>query len=215
MAVSRSTRGRGELKTVDGIAGLSTNVIVPLNTANGNVFPTNLIAAGAGENQRIGRRIEMVSLHLKGVISQTANTTTIQDYARLAVVYDRQPNAALTTSNNIFQDIAPDGASGSRPCSGVNPDQRERFLVLADIKLSLPASLHASGATGGVDGAATTFNINRFIKLNGLTTHYQGDTGVIGDVSTGALLIVGMGNLGAGSEGWQFVGTWRIRYADT
>jgi len=217
MAVSRSTRGRGELKTVDGVAGTSTNVIVPLNTTNSNVFPVNLITIGASENNRIGRRIEMASLHLKGVITQTANTTTIQDYARLAVVYDRQPNAALTTSNIIFQDIAPDGASGSRPCSGVNPDQRERFLVLADIKLTLPASVHASGTTGATDGSIQTFNINRFIKLNGLTTHYQSDTSpaIIGDVSSGALLVVGMGNLSSGSEGWQFVGTWRLRYADT
>lgn len=61
----------------------------------------------------------------------------------------------------------------------------------------------------------TTYNINRYIKLQGLHTHYQADTDLVASISTGALYIVGMGNLGAGSEGWQFNGTWRLRYADT
>jgi hypothetical protein len=140
--------------------------------------------------------------------------TTIMDYCRLAIVYDRQPNAVATTSNIIFQDIDSSAASQlSKPSSGINPNERERFLILADIKLALPPTTAARFS--GTDGVVSTYNINRFIKLNGLRTHYQDDTDLIGSISTGSLYCVGMGNLASGSEGWQFVGTWRLRYADT
>jgi hypothetical protein len=200
---------------VDGVTSISTNVTVPLNTTNTNLVLCNGVAVGTNFYQRIGRRIEMASLHLKGVITQTGNSTTVMDYCRLAIVYDRQPNAAATTSNIIFQDIDSSGASiVSKPASGVNPNERERFLVLADIKLALPPTAITTGVTG-VDGIMSSFNINRFIKLNGLRTHYQDDTDLVASISTGALYCVGMGNLPSGSEGWHFVGTWRLRYADT
>lgn len=207
-------RGRGELKSVDGVSGTSTNIVVPLNTANSNLFLCNGLVVGPNYYQRVGRRIEMASLHLKGVITQTSNHTTVMDYCRLAVVYDRQANGVATVSNIIFQDIDSSAMSLlSKPASGVNPNERERYLVLADIKLALPPT--TSGQFSGTDGVLTTFNINRFIKLKGLRTHYQDDTDLIGSISTGALYVVGMGNLASGSEGWQFVGTWRLRYADT
>lgn len=214
LQASSAYRGRGELKSVDGVSGTSTNIVVPLNTTNSNVFLCNGLVVGPNYYQRVGRRIEMASLHLKGVITQTGHATNVMDYARLAVVYDRQTNGASSVSNIIFQDIDSSASSLlSKPASGVNPNERERYLVLADIKLALPPTTAAQFS--GTDGTSTTFNINRFIKLNGLRTHYQDDTDLVGSISTGALYVVGMGNINSGSEGWQFVGTWRLRYADT
>jgi len=215
LRTNASYRGRGELKSVDGISGQSSNIVVGLSTSVTQTFLANGLAVGTNYFNRIGRRIEMASIHLKGVITQTGHLTVVTDYCRLAVVYDRQPNGAAVNPNNIFADVDSSGAAtGNTPSSGVNPDERERYLVLADIKLALPATTVA-GLTGASDGTVTTFNINRFIKLRGLMTHYQGDTDLIASISTGSLYVVGMGNLAAGSAGYQFVGTWRLRYADT
>jgi len=213
MSTSARFRGRGELKSVDGQAAVATNSVVNLNTSSGNGFPLNAIAVGPTFFERVGRRIEMASLHLKGVITQTGNVTTVMDYCRLAIVYDRQPNGAFPTTTTIFQDYSPTGVTGSSPSSGVNPDERERFLVLSDIKLALPPTTAAQFS--GTDGVTTSFNINRFINLKGLKTHYKDDSSNISGIATGSLLIIGMGQLASGSEGWHFVGTWRLRYADT
>lgn len=212
-----ATSNTPELKTSDGVPGTPANNVVPMNTANSNISYINLIPAGSGFNNRVGRKIEMKSLHLKGVITQAGHNTTVMDYCRLAVIYDRQPNGAVTTTNNIFLSYASDSATATTPSSGVNPDERERFVVLADIQLALPPTTAATAGTSSSDGISTTYNINRFIKLNNLQTHYKQDSApaVIGDIATGALMICGMGQLAAGAEGWQFVGTWRLRYHDT
>lgn len=215
MRTNARVQGRGELKSVDGISGQSSNVVVGLSTSTVQTFLCNGTAVGTNYYNRIGRRIEMASLHLKGVITQTGNVTTVTDYCRLAVVYDRQCNGSAINPPNLFADIDSSGAvTGSTPSSGLNPDERERYLILADIKLALPATTTA-GLTGASDGISTTYNINRYIKLNGLLTHYSGDTDLVASISTGSLYVIGMGNLAAGSAGYHFVGTWRLRYADT
>lgn len=205
-------RSRGELKVLDGIASQPSNIILPLTTTMSNVVPVNLCLSGAGVDQRIGRKITMTSFHLKGVIQQTGTAVVINDYARLAVVYDRQTNGAVPLASDIFQDI--NVTTSSTPGSGVNIGNSQRFVVLADIRMSLPA-VTATGIDGSTDPGMTTFNIDRFIKLRHPTV-YKADSSpsVIGDVSTGGLFLVPMGSIVSGSQGWQFVGTWRLRYTD-
>jgi len=210
---SMSQRRRGELKLLDGIPSTPSNIIVPLNTTMTNVIPVNLCRSGPGVDARIGRRISMTSLHVKGVITQTTTVTTINDYARFAVIYDRQTNGVVPTADDIFQDL--NVTTSTTPGSGIKIGNAQRFVVLADIRMSLPA-VAATGIDGSTDPAMTTFNINRFIKLPSLATVYKGDStpSVIADISTGGLYVVGMGSIASGSEGWKFVGTWRLRYTD-
>lgn len=210
-------RASAEVKVVDTIVGSAGGVIIPINTANNNIQYCNLIASGAGFNNRVGRRIEMQSLHLTGFIKQTSNTTTVHDYARIVVVYDRQPNGASTVFNNVFLDYDAISGSATTSLSGVNPDERERFVICADIRLQLPANINTNGTSGSTDGANTSFEINRFIKFKNLQTHYKSDSSppVIGDVATGALFVITQGSLGSGSEGWEAVLKWRLRYKDT
>jgi len=213
MSTSASYRGRGELKLVDGVTTSASNNAVALNTSTNHTL-MNGIAVGANYFNRVGRRIEMQSLHLKGIIDFTGHNTTLIDQARLVVVYDRQPNGALPTTATVLADMDSSGAGNSTSVfSGVNPDERERFLILADIRLTLPPT--TAGQYSAVDPMQNAFQINRYIPLRGLKTHYLGDTDVIGSISTGSLFILGMGQLAAGSEGYQFTGTWRLRYADT
>jgi len=204
-----------EVKSVDTVSGDAAGIALPLNTSFTRTA-MNLLQEGSGFYNRIGRRIEMQSLHLTGLIHQTGTVTTQDDYGRILVVYDRQTNGAMPPFSTIMSDYDQAGSSATTVFSGLNPDQRERFVILADIRLALPATTSA-GLSGAVDGVNTTFNINRFIKLRNLNTHYQNSSqpSVIGDISTGGLYIVTCGALASGDEGWQFQAKWRLRYKDT
>lgn len=65
-------RATSEVKCVDTTAGNGSGVILTLSTTP-LVTPVNLIQSGAGFYNRIGRRIEMKSLHLTGLIHGNGN----------------------------------------------------------------------------------------------------------------------------------------------
>lgn len=207
---------RPELKSVDNFNTAGPAVSLTLNTT-AQITALNLISAGSSFFNRVGRRIEMKSLHVSGVVSQTTTATVHDDYGRILVIYDRQTNGALPTISNILASYDQSGASTTSVFSNINPDERERYLVLADIRLALPACPSGTGVTSASDGVTTTFNINRFIKLRNLLTHYKADSApaVIGDVATGGLYIIGYGGLASGTEGWQATVECRLRYKDT
>lgn len=183
-----------EIKLVDNFNASGPAVSLTLNTTM-QITALNLIQSGSAFYNRVGRRIEMVSLHVSGVVSQTTNATVHGDYGRIMIIYDRQPNGALPASGTILASYDQAGTSTTSVFSNVNPDERERFQVLMDQRLALPACQASGPTTSASDGVTPTFNINRFIKLRGLHTHYKGDSSpaVIGDVSTGGLYIIGYG----------------------
>lgn len=208
-----TARNRGEVKTVDNVVGAAAGMTMNLDTT-GSVNCVNLIAPGTTFYQRIGRRVELKSLHLYGYIQDTAVVATAADYGRILVIYDRQTNGVLPTMSTMLLNYDQLGATSTNYLSGLNPDQRERFLILADIRLHLPAS-SATGMSGASDGATTSFNINRFINLKGLSTQFKSDsaTAVIGDIATGGLYIVTIGAYGAPDRYVANLNA-RLRYQD-
>lgn len=214
----QSVSARPEVKLVDGLDTTAGSNVLTINST-GLVTPVNLISGGSGFNNRVGRKIEMQSLHFTGVIQQTANNSQVNEYARIMVIYDRQSNGVTPSIQTILASYDQSTTAQTTVFSGINPDERERFLILSDQRLTLPATQTAGGSFGpsGTDGLSATWNINRFIKLRNLQTHYKADStpAVIGDIATGSLLIVTMGGIAAASAPYQFVGSWRLRYKDT
>lgn len=155
--VMSGATGRPEIKLVDGLAGTPGANTLTLDTA-GRIQPVNLIASGSGFNNRIGRKIEMQSLHLHGVLTQTGTATTTTDYTRIVVVYDRQTNGAVPVLQDIFTNYSQSSVTSSTVFSDLNPDERERFQILADYRVVLPATT-AAGTTGASDGLQPTFII--------------------------------------------------------
>ena len=207
----RTLRG-SEIKSLDLVGATYT-----LNST-AQITPLNLIRAGSSFFNRIGRRIEMRSLHLKGYIDST-RTTTDADYIRIMVVYDEQANGAIPAIADIIQDTDQAGTNSTTQLSGANLNNRDRFRILADFRIVLPSQTLTGGAItnpGFVDPVSTTFDIERYIKLKGLVTQYRADSSpaVIGDVATGALYLVTYGGSAAGAEGFQFIGNTRLRYSD-
>jgi len=204
-------RGATELKSID-----SKLVSPPISSA-GNVHIAQVVYAsplnGAAFYQRIGTRTRGKSLEIRGKIAQTnTNTAAVNSsFARVIILYDRQANGALPTIADILTDYAYDGSTESNAFSGLNMNNRDRFLILRDRKIHLPAvgplgipPVNTTPAAVIVRETLTTdqsssFVVNEFIKLKGLETHYKASTtGGIGDISTGSFLLflISSGDLG-------------------
>lgn len=175
----------------------------------------NGVQAGAGFFNRVGARIEMRNLHIRGVLRNAA--TGVQDTCRLAVVYDRQPTNGLPAFNTIFQSRDQAGTAATTGVSEINLDNRDRFIILRDVQYFTPAVTNTAGVlTNGPNypGSDQESDVNIFIKLKGLGTHFNSTATpvTIANIATGALYIVVWSVINAAS--WQFyIGT-RLRYDD-
>ena len=151
----------------------------------------NGIVQGAGNNQRIGNKVSLKALRMKGQIINLA--TAVQTYARLLVVYDKQPNGALPTYATVMQTRDNAGAASNTAFSDPNFDNKERFTILRDTTFVLPSVTNTVGVLTnvgfdqGTKNDINIFNVDMYIKLKGLHTAYTGATAGIADISTGSL----------------------------
>lgn len=202
-----------EVKAVDLPAALYT-----LNTTQ-VITPLNLVAVGSSFFNRIGRRIEMKNIRITGSIETTNNASTDADYCRIVIIYDRQTNGALPAFADIFQDTAQDGTNTNNSLSNVNLNNRDRFVILRDLRLFLPLVSVTGSPTffGAPDPVEPTYNIDLFVRLKGLVTQYKADSSpaVIGDIATGGLFLVTFGSKAVGSDSYRAHFSTRLRFNDS
>lgn len=94
---------------------------------------------------------------------------------------------------------------------------RDRFQILRDLQFYAPPVTNTAGVlTNGPSYPANDqeIDINIFIKLKGLATHYKSTSNpaTIADISTGALYAAFVCN--TTDSGWGFGGAFRLRYED-
>lgn len=176
----------------------------------------NGVVQGAGNNQRIGNKISLKALRMKGQILNLA--TAVQTYGRLLVIYDKQPNGALPTYASVMQTRDSAGAATNTAFSDPNFDNKERFTILRDTTIVFPSVTNTLGVLTnvgfdqGTKSDINIFNVDMYIKLKGLHTAYTGATAGIGDISTGSLLFAVMIHQGAAT--WTFRNVDRLTYYD-
>lgn len=105
------------------------------------------IAAGTASNQRVGRKIILKSIHLKGHL---ASSKAVQaDKYRIIIGLDTQANGTSPT----VTDVLSNGPSGAPDIySFLNLANSRRFKILRDIKLLSKATLYDSNNSNyGVD----------------------------------------------------------------
>lgn len=176
-----------EIKAID-IPVASYNFRAPATASS--VILLNGVQTGAAFFNRVGSRVEMKNLHIRGVV--TSAVTTVDTIGRLLILYDRQPTGALPVIADILLSRDQTGAVTTSGVSEINLDNRDRFIVVRDIQWFLPAVTNTAGVlTNGPqysDDMPHT-SINEFIKLKGLGTHYKSSSNptTIGDIATGAL----------------------------
>jgi len=204
------------LLTSQGTAGSS---VLAMN-ATGTILALNLIQAGSSMFNRIGRRIEMKSIRFQATVNVLNVTrSSLIDYCRLLVVYDRQTNGALPTINTVLLDTDQAANNTTTSFSGINMNNRERFFVLMDKRFAVPAVTNTASVLTNVfpNGDSQWPKTDEFRKIPGLTTHYGADSApaVIGDITTGGLYVICLATIAAGAENFQ-VATWnaRLKYID-
>lgn len=148
--------------------------------------PLNLLATGAGANQRVGRTITMKSLQIRVV----GPTSTI----RVLVVYDTQPNGSGPATNDVITSVSDFNAYP-------NLSNDKRFIVLVD-------EIHHDMYSVDLPAASIYRKIN-------LDTHFNtGTTGVIADITTGSMLLF-VGTVAVIAPAVpQYTYSSRIRYTD-
>jgi len=212
-----------EVKAVDsGLIG--TNV-----PAVGTVYALNLVQEGSSFYNRIGRRIAMKSIEVKGYYSLVAGTAAAvvkPGLSRIMIVYDRQPNGSLPAVADILLDYDQSGNTSTTVESGLNLNNRDRFSVVLDQRKYLPQvtqsgtsnQLSSTGTVWPTDGSFQNncgVMIQEYRKLKGMETHYKASSqpSVIGDIATGALLLVLIAGAANDSE-WNINLDTRLRYWD-
>jgi len=188
--------------------------------STGTITCINLIQVGSSMFNRIGRKIEMKSVRLCGQINQLAVTRTQLsiDYARVMIIYDRQTNGAFPALADILQDTEQSGVNTTNAFSSLNMNNRERFVTIMDKRFTLPQATNTLGAItlAFPNDVDYPMKIDEFRKLRGLTTHYRADSNpaVIGDISTGSLLVLSVSLVAAGQDIWEFSWNARLKYVD-
>lgn len=93
----------------------------------------NTLSQGSQISQRIGNKVVIKSLRVKGTIlpSETADST---DYGmvRVAVVYDKQTNGTAPAATEIFASIDSAGAFTTQFQAPLKITNKKRFTVLRD-----------------------------------------------------------------------------------
>lgn len=196
------------------------NIAMAFNTT-GSVVPINLIQVGSSMFNRIGRKVEMRSVRLTGKCSTAPVTraTVNPDFARIMIIYDRQTNGANPAMADFLQDTDQAGVNLTEAYSGLNMNNRERFVTIMDIKFGLPQATATAGVLTNVypNDSLIPVKIDEFRRLRGLTTHFRADSNpaVIGDIATGGLFLISLSEeQTAGTELFQFEWNIRLKYVD-
>lgn len=183
------------------------------NFAVAGVFTVlNTPVNGSELYQRVGRKIYMRSLHIKGFIENAA--TSIQDIGRIIIFYDSQPNAAASNLATLLQDS--NAAAATSGLSSINLTNRERFKIIKDHFITLPSVSNAAGVLSNtsLQDQQENFSINWFIKLKGLETVFNAvNGGTVADITSGSLYMCLVSQ--NQSNTWAFQFNSRLRYYDT
>jgi len=208
---SQIPRAMPEIKALDipdgAVALNSTGAIAVLNT----------IRAGSSFFNRIGRKINLKSLRCNFYVAPIRAQNAI-DYVRIMLIYDKQANGAFPTIADIIQSTDQAGTNSTTNMSNANLNNRDRFKILRDQRITLAAV--AAGPplqpTNMFDQVSPNTNIEWFVKLGGMETQFRADSApaVIGDIATGALLLVTLGDFALGVEGYEMRVESRLRYWD-
>lgn len=194
-AVAAAVRKTVEKKGVDFPLTIAGPITASTNT-NGDCLVLDLVQQGAGSWNRVGRKIELQSLRLRGQFiwqyDPVAVTGTLfGNTVRMVVVWDKQPSgAAIPTFDTVFGVTGQDGSETTTFLNPVKYDNMDRFSVLRDcVKEMNPRLYNASAGTEGY--TVEYYPFDEFIPLKGREVVFLGQSApmTIADISTGAIYV--------------------------
>jgi len=184
------------------------DVASALNFASaGSLALINGLETGTDIYQRLGRKIYMKMLLLKGWISALAAGSATDSFCRLMVVYDLTPNGAAFSKDDLLANISLTGSVTNTGLSFWNPNNRARFKILADECFAFPAQSTTEGL-----GSPTVEALDLRIILEQETVYNSLDEGTIADINSGALYLFVTNDSGSSEYGLTFVA--RLIFSD-
>lgn len=145
----------------------------------------NAIAQGDGENERDGRQVVMKYVHIQGSIDviPQSNASAYGDLGPiyLAVVLDKQTNAAQCNSEDVF--IAT-GVAGGDICKPFrNLQYVKRFQILKSIVIQPPFN-NGSWRTDNntLINGGMRYHFELHVPLNNIKVNYSNNTAVVASI---------------------------------
>jgi len=166
----------------------------------GTVTLLNGVATGTDFTNRIGRKVCWKSILMNGVLTPTDATSNVS-LARIMLVWDSQPNGALPAITDVL--------NAAVPTAPMNLNNRDRFRVLLDKRFVLGP--YNTTATQSV--ASNIIREHHMYKKINLETIFDGTTNAIGDIQSGSLFLLTIGNQ-TSPEGANWTASIRLRFTD-
>lgn len=159
----------------------------------------NLVPQGVTENTRIGRKLHIKSIYIRGRFFNDPAATNQMSICTLILVLDKQCNGAAATWADVF-----DGTQTNQRMR--NLANSERFQVIKTWDCILPL-------TAGVDGAYTSTGcpLEWYKKVN-IPILFSNTTGAITEICCNNLLLLGGDSVS--DDTCSFQGTCRLRFTD-
>lgn len=203
---ARTMAVRTEKKVID-----VNNTTFSVETTGTQLALLNGCVAGSQNFNRIGRKIQMSSLQIRGAIflqDTTSGPTTV----RMLIVYDRQANGAAPTYGDIIKSQNISGTTESAWNSFVNLDNRDRFEIIRDEFYEI--GLVDTTATQAIATGPVRCHLNEYIKLGNREVVYNaGSAGTVGDIQSGSLYVFFISNQSNASGATAAV-SFRTRFID-
>lgn len=169
-----------------------------------------LPTVGADFNQRVGRKIMLRTVYIKGRVQcenagSLSPTATTSQQCRMIIFADLQPNGAAPAVTDLLV--------SATPASQLNLNNRDRFKIYCDKEFYLdPFLIPAAGTSMYLNRSGQV--LKKFKKIQ-LETIFSTSTGSISDITSGALYMFWIGSAPAGANtDANFIGSTRVRYTD-
>lgn len=207
---------QGELKGMD--TPIAIPVVDPVTNTNASIVCLNLIQAGNGSWNRVGRKTHLKSVRLQGYLSSLYTRTNgdwVGNSVRMALVWDQQPSSnAIPAFDQIFGVTSQTGVETSGIFDPPKYDNMDRFRVLKDWREDF---IPRFSVTADGDTATEYRAVDCYLSLKDLESVYSGQSNpmTIADISTGALYFIARAQTNSASSSQITVAlNSRVRYAD-
>lgn len=185
----------GEKKGVD--IGIAHASVVSTTNTNANIDVIPLVQQGAGSWNRVGRKIHLKSVRVRGLAQigfahQATTGDLFGQSLRMIVVWDKQPSGgAIPNFDTMFGTTTQAGVEATSFLDPIKYDNMGRFQVLRDKVWDFRPNLsNQQGGTG--DSLDIYHTFDEFIKLGNREVVFSGQSNpmTIADISTGALYVI-------------------------
>lgn len=193
---------RGAISKETGYVDLAT-ATYNMNTT-GSIALINTIAQGAATTQRVGKKVYLKSLQCRGYVYN--NTTAVYNDCAILIVYDKRPTGTLPNITDILDTVS--------AVSFNNDANSGRFKILKRMDFELIGPQTGTISTEQLTSKSAD-TCDFFLDLKGMPQVFKAaGTGAIGDIEEGAMYVVTVGIVAAGTADAKAQLGFRTRFVD-